>query len=300
MTDSRSASPYDFLRPIKLPREHLRTIQISYETFAHRMATLLTSSLRVVCRANLASIEQLSYEEHVFALANPTVLVPLSLDPLPGNALFELSLPTALSFIDHLLGGSGGPQPQRLLSDIETPLLRDLLDEILGELRSSLEPALVLTPKLGTLEYNPQLVQTSAGSDAVVVSYFELSIDDEQTAISLCVPLQSILPSLDRHRDQMTFSARERATRDAARETVSERLRDVPIGVSVRFRPVRLQPAQLLDLRPGDVVPLAHMTNNPLEITAAGQVFGHAVASRRGGQLACLVVDGPDSEVTPA
>jgi len=59
-TSNRSTTgpvPYDFRRPTKLTREHVRMLQMAYETFARRYTTLLTSSLRVASQITLIAID---------------------------------------------------------------------------------------------------------------------------------------------------------------------------------------------------------------------------------------------------
>src|SRR5690242_9711781 len=89
MSRRKSAGPeaYDFRRPTKLSREHIRTLQIAYETFARHYATLLTTSLRAVSQVSLLSIEQLTYDEYMSALNNPTIMALVNLEPLPGTAI---------------------------------------------------------------------------------------------------------------------------------------------------------------------------------------------------------------------
>src|ERR1700733_2614613 len=72
--DSAEIVLYDFRRPTKLARDHIRILQMSFETFARRLGTLLTSSLRALCQVNLLAIEQQSYEEYISGLSTPTVL----------------------------------------------------------------------------------------------------------------------------------------------------------------------------------------------------------------------------------
>src|ERR1700750_3419183 len=110
-------TPYPFPKPIKLSREHVRTLQIAFETYARSCGTLLTTRLRVVSSVTLAAIEQLNYDEYIASLANPTVIAVVSIDPLPGTVLVELSSAVAMTAIDHMLGGPGGPQPERPLTD---------------------------------------------------------------------------------------------------------------------------------------------------------------------------------------
>src|SRR4051794_14985433 len=117
---------YDFRRPTKLSREHVRMLQMAFETFARRLTTVFTSGLRQVCQVTIIEINQQTYDEYVSGLATPTLLVPITLPPLEGTGVLELSLPVALAAIDHMLGGPGGTQQTRALTDIESGLFRGL------------------------------------------------------------------------------------------------------------------------------------------------------------------------------
>ncbi|OLF06905.1 flagellar motor switch protein FliM [Actinophytocola xanthii] len=297
--DGRPTEDYDFLRPPKLAREHLRTLQLICETFSHRLGVLLTSRLRVLCRAVPGQIEQVGAGDYFARVdSEPMLIAPLTIEPLPGTAAVEMSLNAAMTCIDHLLGGSGGPQPQRQLSDIETPLLREVLTACLGELAYSFEDVTRLTPVLGQLEYNRQLVQLGGPTEALIVAGFDLAVGESTSPLSLLLPLQSVLPALQRHHEQAAVSPGERAMRQAARDLITTRLQDVPVEVRVEFNPIRLRSDQLLDLRPGDVVPLDHRVDLPLDITTAERSFGRAVATQRGQRLACQVVSTDDEELS--
>lgn len=295
VTDARPTAAYDFLRPSKLAREHLRTLQQVMDTFAHRFAILLTSRLRVVCRVEPSTLEQVAVGEHIAALTDNTVIAPVGMDPLVGTATVELPVTTAMTCLDHLLGGGGGPQPERQLTDIETPLLRDLLTEALVELHVAFEDVVALDLSLGALEYNPQLVPFGGPTEALVVATFDVTVGEAASAFAVTMPLQVLVPALQRHHEQAVMGAGERAARQAARDLLTNRLREVPVDVTVVFAPVRLRSDQLLDLRPGDVVPLDHPVDVPLDITTAGEVFGRAVATKRGHRLACQVVAADDA-----
>jgi len=156
---STGPEPYDFRRPTKLSREHVRTLQIAYEAFARRHTTLLTTTLRAVSQVELISIGQQTYDEYIASLSSPTIVALFTIDPLPGTAILEFSLNTAMACIDHMLGGPGGPQPQRPLSEIETPLLKGLIERTLQELRYAFETIVTLNPEMTAIEYNPQFAQ---------------------------------------------------------------------------------------------------------------------------------------------
>lgn len=285
-------APYDFRKPIKLSREHVRTLQIAFETYARSCGTLLTTRLRVVSNVALASIEQLNYDEYVASLNNPTVLAVVVLDPLPGSALMEIASSAAMTAIDHMLGGPGGPQPERPLTEVEMPLLRGLLERMLGELRYGFETLVDLHPKLKEIEYNAQFLRAHQPGDACVVASFDFKIGAEETQASICLPFNSILPVLSKT-ETVVLSQAERAAKDMAMRNLTAGLSSAPLDVAVRFQPIRMRTDDIVDLRPGDVVPLGHPTSQPLEVIVSETVFAHAVPGNQGARLACLVVPAP-------
>ncbi|WP_412744418.1 flagellar motor switch protein FliM [Krasilnikovia sp. MM14-A1004] len=292
---SGGPAPYDFRRPIKLSREHVRTLQIAFETYARSCGTLLTTRLRVVSSVALTSIEQLNYDEYVASLANPTVVALVSLDPLPGTVLMEMSSAAVMTAIDHMLGGPGGPQPERPLTEVEMPLLRGLQERMLGELRYGFETLVDLQPKLREIEYNAQFLRAHQPGDAVVVALFEMKIGTEECVASICVPFNTILPVLEKQ-ETIELTAAERLTRDTAHRNLSTGLSAAPIDVAVRFHPIRMRTDDIVDLRPGDVVPLGHPISMPLDVTVNETVFAHAVPGNQGARLACLVVPSPQEQ----
>ncbi|MFI7596941.1 flagellar motor switch protein FliM [Actinoplanes sp. NPDC049681] len=286
---------YDFRKPIKLSREHVRTLQISFETFARSCGTLLTTRLRTVSSVSLISIEQLTYDEYVSSLGNPTVIAVVSLDPLPGTVLLEMASSAVMTAIDHMLGGPGGPQPERPLTEVEMPLLRGLLERMLGELRYGFESLIDIQPNLREIEYNAQFLRAHQPGDAVVIASFEMKIGTEECVASICLPFNTILPVLERQ-DTIELTPAERQVRATSLRNLTVGLSAAPIDVAVRFQPIRMRTDDIVDLRPGDVVPLGHPTSVPLEVTVNETVFAHAVPGNQGARLACLVVPPPKEE----
>ncbi len=291
-------TPYDFRRPIKLSREHVRTLQIAFETYARSCGTLLTTRLRVVSSVTLAAIEQLNYDEYVSSLNNPTVVAVVTIDPLPGSVLLEMSSAAAMTSIDHMLGGPGGTQPQRPLTEVEMPLLRGLLERMLGELRYAFEQLVDLEPKLREIEYNAQFLRSHQPGDAVVIASFDMKIGTEECVASICLPFTTILPVLE-HETKVVPTPAERAAAATSFRNLTAGLSAAPIDVAVRFRSIRMRTDDIVDLRPGDVVPLGHATSLPLEVTVNDTTFAHAVPGNQGARLACLVVPSPKEEKLP-
>jgi flagellar motor switch protein FliM len=289
---------YDFRRPIKLSREHVRTLQMAFETYARSCGTLLTTRLRVVSNVMLAGVEQLTYEEYIASLNNPTVVAVVTIDPLPGSILLEMSSSAAMTSIDHMLGGPGGAQPERPLTEVEMPLLRGLLERMLGELRYAFEQLVDIEPRLKEIEYNAQFLRSHQPGDAVVIASFDMKIGTEECVASICMPFTTILPVLERE-TAVELTTAERNAKTIALRNLTAGLTAAPIDVAVRFQPIRMRTDDIVDLQPGDVVPLGHPTSQPLEVTVNGTTFAHAVPGNQGARLACLVVPSPKEEKRP-
>src|ERR671939_260927 len=106
---SRPVKVYDFRRPDKFSKEHLRALRIIHESFARGLASALASYLRSAIQIRLTMVEQATYDEYIRSLPTPTVMYVVAPHPLPGNAVVEMNLPVARAILDRLLGGSGVP-----------------------------------------------------------------------------------------------------------------------------------------------------------------------------------------------
>lgn len=281
---------FDFRRPNKLNRDHLRNLQIIHETFAGQFSTMLSSSLRTVCVMTVESIEELTYDEYVRDVPIPTHMSILSLEPLPGNAILQLEVAGAMTVVELLLGGRGdGTMPARPLSEIESSLIRMITDRGLKELSYAFENVARVEPSVVGIESNPQFVQLASPSDMVVVVSFNLRVGEISTDLSLCYPYSVLEPLLS---GMITHGERggdpEGATR--AIERVAERLNDAPVDVAVVFRPSTMRSQEILGLRAGDVLSLEHPAQELLTATVDGVALFAVRPARKGKRVAAHVV----------
>ena len=76
---------YDFKRPDKFSKDQIRTLYMLHESFARLLNTYLSTHLRTLVNVDVASVEQLTYQEFVQSMANPSVISVLGVPPLKGN-----------------------------------------------------------------------------------------------------------------------------------------------------------------------------------------------------------------------
>ncbi|GAB4082703.1 flagellar motor switch protein FliM [Modestobacter muralis] len=281
---------YDFRRPTKLSREHVRILQIAQENFARQATTTLTSMLRTGARMELVGIEQFSYDDYIATLPPSYFLAVFTLEPLPGKGLLAYPLETAMAIVDHMLGGSGeGEQPVRPMTGMESAITGHLLDRLLGELAEAFAHITPLQPVIDGVEYNPQLAQAASGSETVMVGTYSLRIGEREPEATLVLPFAAFAPALTNAASpQLSESARHK--RQRAFEALTERLNDVPVDVSVRFNPIVVPSGDLLSLAEGDVLLLRHSQDTPLEVTTNDVVFAQALPSNHRRRLAAEIV----------
>lgn len=294
--------PYDFRRPNKFNRDHVRALQIVGETFARQFTTVLSTSLRAVSQVQLVNVGQLTYDEYVRDTPNPSFLAVLALEPLPGTSLLQIPLPVVMAMVDRFLGGTAeGEMPDRPLTEIETSLVRSLLDRVLHELVYAFEPLTPVRPRVLQFESNPVFAQITSATDMVITLDFDLRVGTHSGQANLCIPFISLQPVLDEVSSAAMQATRGTVDPAAVQAAMGRSLQPAPVEVSVRFRPTHLSSAEIVGLRPGDVIALGHHIDRPLIVSVAGVDCFPGRPGQRGSRLACLLVDDaePDHQSDP-
>src|SRR3546814_10988137 len=97
-TPSSPPVPYDFRRPNKFNRDHVRALEIVGETFARQFTTVLSTSLRAVPQVQLVRVGQLTYAEYVRETDTPPFLGGIAHHTRPGPPPLptppDIALPT--------------------------------------------------------------------------------------------------------------------------------------------------------------------------------------------------------------
>ena len=294
---SRRGEPrtYDFRRPTKLSREHVRVLQIAQEAFARQATTILTTLLRAGARMELVGIEQFSYDDYLATLPTQVFITTFTIEPLAGKGMLAYPLDIAMATVDHMLGGSGrAEQPNRPMTAMESTITNHLLTRLLDEFARSFATITELQPALNGFEYNPQLAQAAAGSDTVMVATFDMAVGTREGEATLVLPFSSFAQALNNAASPQ-LSETALAKRKRAAEALTARLNLVPVDVSVRFAPLTVSSSDLLSLAVGDVLLLRHAPDSPLEVTTNDVTFAYAIASNHRRRLAAAIVPTPQA-----
>ena len=126
---------YDFRRPTKLSREHVRVLQIAQEAFARQATTILTTLLRAGARLELVGIEQFSYDDYIVTLPEPGLHLHVHASSRwPARACSPTrSTSRWPSSTTCSAARARADQPNRPMTAMETTITSHLLERLLDE-----------------------------------------------------------------------------------------------------------------------------------------------------------------------
>ncbi|MCQ2002029.1 flagellar motor switch protein FliM [Arthrobacter zhaoxinii] len=281
--DAKPVMAYDFSRPTTLAREHTRVLEMAFETFARQWGTQLTAKVRVLSQVTREEVQVLSYDEYAGSLPDSTCMVLFDVAGISAKAVIQFPIPAALTWVGHMLGGTGAQSaPERKFTHIEQALLDKIMDDAVEDLHYSLGHLMTAPLSPASIQYNSQFAQAAASRDAMIVAGLEMVVGDSAAAATIAIPAAAILPRLDPLGAQSSTAP--------AAELVRMQLAQVPVKVCLQLEPITVLPAMVLNLAVGDVLNLGHPRHRPLNVTVDGQTLAQAAVGASGSRLAGSIV----------
>ena len=197
--EDRQVKNYDFNRPAKFSKEHLRTLEIIFEHYGRLISTNLPVYLRKNVQVTVASSETVAFSEFSNALSNPVILGIINFQPLNGNIVLEVSTNLGYAMIDRMLGGNGAPlEKTREFSEIELTIIHKMVVLFTQLLREPWKNVLDVSPVLSRVENNPQFAQVVPPTDMVAIVTLNMKIGEVEGYINVCLPYFTLEDIMDR------------------------------------------------------------------------------------------------------
>ncbi|REJ66905.1 MAG: flagellar motor switch protein FliM [Planctomycetota bacterium] len=289
---------YDFKRPERVGKEQMRALQTLHEGFGRNFGAALSALLRSIVEVRLTSVDQLTYNEFVFSLENPTCFNLLRAEPLEGNLILDINPSILYPIIDRLLGGGreSSSFARRPLTEIELRLVARITSLFLRELKHAWENVLELDLSVERVESNPQLVQIVPPNEVVVLVSFEVSVGDVRGMMNLCIPFNSI----ERIASKLTANSwvaygRQQASPENL-EKIKRSLRGSVVEMIAELANTSISTRDLLGLRVGDIITTRKDVNDPLLISVEGVPKFRAVVGQLKGHKAIEVETAIETE----
>lgn len=286
---SKQYEIYDFRRPDKLSREQLRTLTMLHETMAQTASSSLAGFFRASVQVELMSVEQVPYEEYLRSI-NQSVFMILSLAPLNGQAVLELEFPLVFGMIDRMLGGPGKTINRGSLTDIEKPLVNELVGRILTSLKSAWEAIVIINPRTEGMETSAQFVQVAPPTDIVLMVLFDVKVGQMRGAMSLCIPYLVLKPIAGKLAGQKWAAAPGRKKSPVHRRSLAIHISRTEVPCRVELGVADLSVREFLSLKPGNIITLDRKKSEFATVFVKDLPKFRARPVRSNGMLAVQVI----------
>lgn len=258
---------YDFKRPAKFSKEHLRTLEIIYEHYGRLVSTNLAVYLRKNIQISVASSETVTFSEFSNALSNPVILGIINFNPLPGNILIDISCNLGFAMIDRMLGGQGNPlEKNREFSEIEMAILEKLVIICMQMMREPWKNVLDISPVMERIETNSQFAQMIAPSDMIAIVTLNVKIGDVEGLMNICLPFFTLEDVIDKLNTKFWYSTMQEKSNENYEEYIESLIRRVSIPVKAVLGKNSILVNDFVNLQPGDIIRLDKGVDSELDI----------------------------------
>lgn len=269
MQDSgeKQVKDYDFKRPAKFSKEHLRTLEIIYEHYGRLLSTNLPVYLRKNVQISVASSETVTFSEFTNALSNPVILGIVDFKPLTGNIIIELSPNLGFAMIDRMLGGQGVPlEKNRDFSEIEMTILQKLMIVYMQLMREPWRNVIEINPMMERIETNAQFAQVIAPSDMIAIVSLNVKMGDVEGLMNICLPYFTLEDVMDKLNTKYWFSTMQKDDTVDYEEHIESLIKRIDVPIRAVLGRSLVSVNDFLGIQVGDIIRLDARVDSEMEV----------------------------------
>lgn len=265
--DEKQVKNYDFSRPAKFSKEHLRTLGIIFEHYGRLLSTNLPVYLRKNVQVSVASSETVTFAEFSNALTNPVLLTIINFSPLQGNIIMELTSSLGYAIIDRMLGGKGETLDKtREFSEIEMSIIEKIMVICMQLLREPWKNVVEINPFLERMETNPQFAQVIAPNDMVALITLNIKIGDVEGFMTVCLPFFTLETIMDRLNTKYWFSNMQKMDEEDYEQFIEVMVRKVDVPVKAVLGKSIITVNDFVNIQVGDIIRLDSKVEDELDV----------------------------------
>lgn len=269
LDDSKSVKikDYDFSRPAKFSKEHLRTLEIIFEHFGRLLSSNLPAYVRKNVQVEVMNSEAVTYSEFSNALSNPVLLGVVNMAPLNGNIIIEMATNIGFTVIDRLLGGVGEPLlKSRDFSEIELSILERIFNIIIDLLREPWANVVEIVPYLERIETNSQFAQIISPTEMIAIVTININVGGVEGLMNICLPYITLEDVMDKLNTKYWFSTMQDKDEASYAEAIETIINKALIPVSAELGKSNITVLDFMNLQVGDVIKLDNNVEDELDI----------------------------------
>ena len=264
--EEKKVKTYDFKRALRFSKEQIRTLTRIHDNLARLLTTYFSGKLRTYVQINVATSDQVPYEEFIRSIPKMTMIYLYELEPLEGQILIEINPNIAYAMLDRVLGGEGTSLNKiDQLTDIEARILENLFSDAFEHLQEAWETIIDIEPKLTGFEVNPQFLQMVSPNETVVVISFNVAIGEASGMMNICIPhmvVEPIIPKLS----ATYWMHTEKPDKKKKYPFVEEKIKQGKLPLIAELGRSRITVEEFLHLSVGDSIKLDQPIDQPIVV----------------------------------
>lgn len=251
------AAPYDLSSQDRVIRGRLPTLDMVNDRFIRSLRGSVYKMLRREADIAIVGVKMLKYSDYVRGLMMPTNLNLIQVKPLRGTGLFLIDPKLVFAIVDNFFGGDGRFHTRiegRDFTPTENRVIQLLLQLSFADLKKAWEPVLNVDFKYLSSEINPQFASIVSPTEVVVVSVFKLEMEGGGGEFHVVMPYSMLEPIRDLL-DAGAQSDPDNVDKRWAR-SLQDEMKQALVEIDSTMMYTRLSLADVLNLKPGDVIPV--------------------------------------------
>lgn len=265
--DEKVVKNYDFARPAKFSKEHLRTLEIIFEHYGRLLSTNLPVYLRKNVQVEVMSSEAVTYSEFSNALSNPVLLGIVNFAPLSGNIIIEIAENVGYSVVDRMLGGLGMPlEKVRDFSEIELLIIERIYNVCVNLLVEPWSNVTDLAPRLERIETNSQYAQIISPTEMIALITLSIKIGEVEGLINICLPYITLEDVMDKLNTKYWYSSLQEKDEQEYSDTIEALISRAQMPIKAVLGTSAISVNDFLGLQRGDIIRMNAKVDDPMDV----------------------------------
>ena len=289
----KSVKKYDFKRPKKFTKEHMKSLSVIHDNFTKYISSYFVSVFGLQVKVEVMSTEQITFHEFIFSMPNPTTIISFEMPPLLGNIYMSLESLLSTLLLNSLLGSNNKKKVgvSREFSDIDKKILTQVSNEILNIIKNSWEDVIKVNPKLLNLETNPSTIQSLGPNEPILFVTFKIEIEGSTYFMNICLPYISIEKIGDKLSKDYMVKTNTAEEIEIVRKLIRKELNNVKLEMEAILDKKVINVQDLLSLQNGDILILNKKCGSPIEIYIENRLVFNGVLGVVGNNKGIKILD---------
>ncbi|CAM3749975.1 Flagellar motor switch protein FliM [Vibrio aerogenes CECT 7868] len=255
--DNSEMTNFDFSSQDRIVRGRMPTLELINERFARHMRISLFNMLRKTAEVAINGVQMMKFGEYQNTLYVPTSLNMVRFRPLKGTALITMEARLVFILVENFFGGDGRFQTRiegREFTPTERRVIQLLLKIVFGDYKEAWSPVMGVEFEYLDSEVNPSMANIVSPTEVIVVSSFHIEVEGGGGDFHMVMPYSMVEPIRELLDAGVQSDKMETDVRWSS--ALREEIMDVPVNFRVNLLEKDLALRDLMELRPGDVIPI--------------------------------------------